>query len=199
MSPRDRTLLFITSLLAAYQIIFGIDHMCITSIFAYTIAFGILLVSSLLLILLGIEVLDNPLVVILATILPLSLSSGLVWQYLPNFSSNYLAFALSGLFAVIITRSFSMFSTIETIVLASVHGVAGLVITVLPIVMVIQSSMPVGFALVSLGGILIGAGGLLLSFLKLGNPFFTRQQILRLLPGLLFLMTAAYMAGFAFT
>jgi hypothetical protein len=198
MSPRDRALLLVTSLLAAYQITFGIDQMCITSICAYTIAFGILLVASLLLIILGLEVLENPIVVILATILPLSLAFGLVWQYFPAGRDLYLGFALSGLLAVIITRSFPVFGKISTIVLAFVHGIAGLTITILPLILVFQGSMPAGFALVSLGGLLIGVGGFLLSFLKLGKPILSRQQILTLLPVLLLLMTVAYVAGFAF-
>jgi hypothetical protein len=198
MSPRDRVLLLVTSLLAAYQITIGIDHMCFTSICAYTIAFGILLVASLLLIILGFEVLKSPIVVILATILPLSLSFGLVWQYLPAGRYLYIGFALLGLLAVIITRSLSMLAKFATIVLALVHGVSGLVITILPLVLVIQGSMPTGFALVGLGGALIGLGGLLLSFLKIGKPILSRQQILTLLPVLLLLMTAAYVGGFAF-
>jgi hypothetical protein len=198
MSPRDRVLLLVTSLLAAYQITIGIDHMCFTSICAYTIAFGILLVASLLLIILGFEVLESPIVVILATILPLSLSFGLVWQYLPAGRYLYIGFALLGLLAVIITRSLSMLAKFATIVLALVHGVSGLVITILPLVLVIQGSMPTGFALVGLGGALIGLGGLLLSLLKTGKPILSRGQIMKLLPGLLLLMTAAYVGGFAF-
>ena len=198
MSPRDRALLLVTSLLAAYQITFGMDQMCITSICAYTVAFGILLVSSLLLIILGFEVLESPIVVILATILPLSLSFGLVWQYLPAGHDLYLGFALVGLLAVIITRLLPVFGKNSTVVLALVHGVSGLVITILPLVLVIQGSKPAGFALLSLGGALIGVGGLLLSFLKIGKPILSRQQILTLLPVLLLLMTAAYVAGFAF-
>jgi hypothetical protein len=198
MSPRDRALLLVTSLLAAYQITFGIDHMCITSICAFTIAFGILLVASWLLIILGLEVLENPLVVILATILPLSLSFGLVWQYFPAGRDFYLGFTLLGLLTVIITRSLSIFAKFATIALAAVHGLAGLIITILPLILVIQGSMPAGFALVSLGGALIGVGGLLLSFLKMGKPILSRQQIFTLLPWLLLFMTVAYVGGFAF-
>ncbi|MFU8771426.1 MAG: hypothetical protein ACNA8H_03290 [Anaerolineales bacterium] len=198
MSPRDRALLLVASLLTAYQITFGIDDMCVISISAYTIAFGILLVASLLLIILGFEVLNSPFVVILATILPLSLSFGLVWQFLPAWYGLYLGFAGSGLLAVVMTRAISKLRNFSTIVLVAVHGIAGLVITILPLVLVIQGSMPAGFALVSLGGALIGVVGLLLSFLKLGKPLLSRQQILSVLPGLLLLMTAAYVAGFAF-
>jgi hypothetical protein len=55
-----------------------------------------------------------------------------------------------------------------------------------------------GFSLVGVGGGLIGLGGLLLSFLRAGRPILSRVMILRLLPGLLLLMTAAFVAGFSY-
>jgi len=58
--------------------------------------------------------------------------------------------------------------------------------------------MPAGFALVGLGGAVIGLGGLLLAFLKAGKPILSQKTILTLLPGLLFLMTAAFVCGFSF-
>jgi hypothetical protein len=48
------------------------------------------------------------------------------------------------------------------------------------------------------GGALIGIGGLLLSFLKAGRPILSRETILKVLPGLLLLMTAFFVAGFKF-
>jgi len=44
---------------------------------------------------------------------------------------------------------------------------------------------------------LIGIGGLLLAFLKVGKPLLSRATILRILPGLLLLMTAAFVLGFS--
>jgi hypothetical protein len=57
--------------------------------------------------------------------------------------------------------------------------------------------MKPGFALVGLGGALIGIGGLLLSFLKAGKPILPKEAILRILPGLLLLMTVAFVTGFS--
>jgi hypothetical protein len=48
------------------------------------------------------------------------------------------------------------------------------------------------------GGALIGLGGLLLSFLKAGKPILSRETIFKVLPGLLLLMTACFVAGFRF-
>lgn len=196
MSVLDRLLLLLTSLLAAYQIVVGINDLSTLPIIAYTIAFGVLLIASLLLIILGFDVLDSPAVVIVATIIPLSLSTGLVWEHLPAWQTGYLVFAILGFLAVVITRAFPMPGRLPTIALASVHGVAGMVIFLLPIVMVLQGQSAPGFALVGLGGALIGIGGLLLSFLKTGKPILSRERVLKILPGLLLATTACFVLGF---
>jgi hypothetical protein len=198
MTAIDRILVLLTSLLAGYQVAVGINGLGTVPITAYTIAFGVLLVASLLIILLGLEVLESPVVVIISTVLPLSLAAGLVWEHLASSRTSYLLFALVGFAVVIVTRSISMQKQIQTIVLAVVHGIAGMTIFLLPSVLAANGTMKPAFALVSLGGALIGIGGLLLSFLKAGRPIVTRQTILRVLPSLLLLMTAAFVAGFRY-
>lgn len=198
ISSIDRTLLLLTSLLAAYQVVIGIDGLGTIPILAYTIAFGVLLVAGLLIIILGFEVLDSPIVVIVSTVIPLSLAAGLVWEHLDSFRNSYLFFALIGFAAVIVTRSIPMQKQIQTIVLAVVHGIAGLTIFLLPSILAADGTMKPAFALVGLGGALIGIAGLLLSFLKAGKPILTRQTILKVLPSLLLLMTATFVAGFKY-
>ena len=193
----DRILLLITGLLAAYQIVFGIEGVVETAVWAYTIAFGVLLVAGLLLIILGFEVLDSRLVVIVSTIIPLALSLGLVWEYLPGWRIYYLVFVIVGFMVVTITRLRTP-GKLATFSLATVHGIAGLIIFGLPIILSIRGSAAGGFALVGVGGALIGVGGLLLAFLKAGKPILPQKTILTVLPGLLLLMTAAFVAGFAF-
>ena len=196
MTVFDRVPLLLTGLLAAYQIVVGIDGLASLPITAYTIAFGVLLVAGLLLIILGFDVLDSPTVVIVSTVIPLSLSLGLVWQHLLAYRIAYLVFAVLGFLAVMVTRLIPMRNRRPVIVLAVVHGIAGLTITLLPILWAISGRSPVGFAWVGVGGALIGLGGLLLSLLKTGRPLLSRATILKLLPGLLLLMTAAFVAGF---
>ena len=94
MSVLDRILLLITGLLAAYQVAFCLDGRPTAAIFAYTIAFGVLLVAGLLLIILGFEILDTPAVVVVSTLIPLSLATGLVWEHLASFRIIYLLFAI---------------------------------------------------------------------------------------------------------
>lgn len=192
----DRILLLITGLLAAYQIVIGIEGSDMIAMWTYTIAFGVLLVAGLLLIILGFDILDSPLVVIVSTLIPLSLSLGLVWEYLPGWRIPYLIFAVVGFLTVTITRYATPGKT-ASFTLIPVHGIAGLLIFGLPILLALRGTAPAGFALVGVGGALIGVGGLLLAFLKAGKPILPRKTILTVLPSLLLLMTAAFVAGFA--
>ena len=196
MTSLDRTLLLLTGFLAAYQIAIGIDQMDSVSITAYTIAFGVILVAGLLLIILGFEVLDAPIVVIISTIIPLALSLGLVWQHLASYRTVYLIFTIISFLAVVLTRSIAMQNKLPVIVIAITHGIAGLTIFLLPIILAAQGQVKPLFSLVGIGGALIGIGGLLLSFLKTGKPILSRDTIMRLFPMLLLLTTALFVAGF---
>ena len=198
MSMLDRILLLATGLLAAYQIVVGINDLSTAPIIAYTIAFGVLLVAGLLLIILGFDVLDSPVVVIVSTVIPLALSLGLVWEHLSAFRTPYLIFAILGFLAVVLTRTIPMQNKLPTVVIAVVHGIAGLTIFLLPIAIAVQGTVRPAFALVGLGGALIGLGGLLLSFLKAGRPILSRETIFKVLPGLLLLMTLCFVAGFKY-
>ena len=196
MSVLERLLLFLTGLLAAYQIAIGIEGLHTLPTVSYTIAFGVLLIAGLLMIILGFDILDSPLVVVAATIIPLSLSMGMIWQYAPSFRNAYLTFCILGFLLVVSTRIFVP-GLGAIIILSLVHGVAGMVITLMPFALVWRGSVSPGFVLVGVGGTLIGLGGLLLSFLKTGKPIISHQTILKVLPGLLLLMTAAFVGGFA--
>jgi len=193
----DRILLLLTGLLAAYQIAIGIDGYSTLPVIAYSTAFGVLLVAGLLLLILGFEVLDSPIVVMISTIIPLSLATGLIWQYLPNYRVMYLIFAIIGFFAIVVTRALPIRNKFPLFILVIVHGVAGLTIFLLPIILVFSGLALSGFLLISVGGALIGLGGLLLALLKAGKPLLSRELIFRVLPGLLLLMTAAFVTGFA--
>lgn len=196
ISSLNRILLFATVFLAAYQIAIGIDQMDNVSIIAYTIAFGVILVAGLLLVILGFEVLDAPIVVIISTIIPLSLAMGLVWQHLASYRTLYLVFVIVGFLAVSLTRSIPMQNKLPVFVIAIVHGISGMTIFLLPIIIALQGQVKPWFALVGVGGALIGVGGLLLSFLKTGKPILSRETILKLFPALLLLTTAFFVAGF---
>ena len=198
ITPLDRVLLLLTGILAAYQVAVGIDGFSTLPIIAYTIAFGVLLVAGLLLIIWGFDILDSPWVVIVSTLIPLSLATGLVWQYTPANGIPFLVFVLVGFLVILLTRSLPMPGKLPTLVLAFVHGIAGMTIFLMPILLSLQGKTSPLFSLVGVGGALIGIGGLLLSFLKSGKPILSKEMILKVLSGLLFLMTICFVLGFRY-
>lgn len=197
INPLNRIFLLMAGLAAAYQVAVGINGLEEVPIIAYTIAFGVLLVAMLLIIILGIEVLDSPVVVIVSTIIPISLSLGLVWEHIAGWRTPYLVFAISGLLAVILTRALPVPGKLPVLVLALVHGAAGMVVFLLPSILAAQGITRPGFALVGLGGSLIGLGGVLLTFLKTSSPIVSRETILSILPALFMLMSIVFVVGFA--
>ena len=198
ITPLDRVLLLLTGILAAYQVAVGIDGFSTLPIIAYTIAFGVLLVAGLLLIIWGFDILDSPWVVIVSTLIPLSLATGLVWQYTPANGIPFLVFVLVGFLVILLTRSLPMPGKLPTLVLAFFHGIAGMTIFLMPILLSLQGKTSPLFSLVGVGGALMGIGGLLLSFQKSGKPILSKEMILKVLSGLLFLMTICFIIGFHF-
>ncbi len=197
ISVFDRILLLATGLLAAWQVVVGINGADTFPMIAYTVGFGALLVAGLLIIILGFDVLESPAVVIVSTVIPLSLAVGLAWEHLPAYRTGYVLFGGIGFLAVVLTRALPAKDRGPVFVLALVHGAAGLTIFLLPLALACAGRAAPGFALVGAGGAFIGMGGLLLSFLKAGRPLLPRRTVLRVLPGLLLLTTAAFVVGFA--
>jgi hypothetical protein len=89
-------------------------------------------------------------------------------------------------------------SKLPTIVLAIVHGIAGMTIFLLPIILSMHGQANPLFSFVGVGGALIGVGGLALSFLKAGSPILSKELILKILPVILFLMTLCFVVGFKY-
>jgi len=162
----------------------------------YMISFGVLLVAGLLLMAFGYEALASPLVVIVSVLIPAGLSLGLVTELSPKYEKAYLPFALLGIIAIAITR-FTGPAGLATTVLIIVHSVAGLLIFLIPILAVKQGKAPGGFIAVTVGGVLIGAGGMALAFLKTGRQllFFSEALVFTILAPLLLLMALAFTWG----
>ncbi|GAB4541873.1 MAG: hypothetical protein Fur002_11100 [Anaerolineales bacterium] len=198
ISSANRLLLLGAGLLAAYQIAIGIDRMDAEPIAAYTIAFGALLVSALLLIILGFDALEAPAVVVISTVIPLTLSLGLIWQYAAAWRSAYLAFAVIAFLAVIISRAAPLKNELRVALIALAHGVSGMVIFLLPILAAAQAKANPLFALTGAGGAFIGIAGLLLSFLKMGKPILSKETALRIFPVIFFFATLFFVIGFKY-
>jgi hypothetical protein len=163
----------------------------------YIISFAVLLVAGILLIIFTYDALESPLVIVVAVLIPAGLAVGLISDINPKFERAYLIFAIVGLVAIAITR-FTGPSTLATIVLIIVHTVAGLTIFFLPIYAVTQKVEGSGFLWVTVGGTLIGLGGIALAFLKTDRQllFFSADFVFTILAPLLLLMATAFGWGF---
>jgi len=194
IAPLDRIALLLTCLIAAYQVVVGVEGLPGLATWAYATSFGVLLIAGLLMIINGFEVLDSPLVVIIAALIPLGISLGMVVEEFPAWCGGYTIFVVLGLLSILLSR-YLLPERAAAIALSLVHGIAGLLIVGVPIALVVQGTKPLLYLFVSVGGALIGAGGLLLALLKTGKPILSAERIFAVLPWILLLMSAAFVLG----
>jgi hypothetical protein len=161
----------------------------------YLMGFGVLLVSGLLLIFLGLGILASPYVLTVASLIPLGISMGVAEEYYPAWKKAFKWFAVIGFLAIALTSIAGM-DALKKIAVPLFHGVAGLVIFLGPF---FAKGAPKGFFWVGIGGLLIGLGGIALAFISIGKQllFFSPAVVALILTPLLFLMTGAYALGFA--
>jgi hypothetical protein len=161
----------------------------------YIMGFLVLLVSGVLLIILGYDILGTPFVLTVASLIPLGISMGIAEQYYPAWKKYFKWFATIGFLAIAIS-SFAQIDLLRKISVPLFHGVAGLVIFLAPF---FATKAAKGFWMVGVGGALIGIGGIALAFLTIGKPLlgiFTSDLVFTILSPLLLLMTLAFTYGF---
>lgn len=194
----DKIFLLLTGLLAAYLCWYFYRrytlHKALHNLY-YLMGFAVLLVSGLLLLFLGLNILKSPYVLTVASLIPLGISMGIAEEYFPAWKTYFKWFAALGFLAIAITSIAGM-DSLKKIAVPLFHGVAGLVIFLGPF---IARGTPKGFFWVGIGGLLIGLGGIALAFISLGKQllFFSPEFVFLILTPLLFLMTGAYALGFA--
>jgi hypothetical protein len=194
----DNLFLLLTGLLAAYLCWYFyqryMQHKALHNLY-YLMGFAVLLVSGLLLIFLGMDILASPYVLTVASLIPLGISMGIAEEYFPAWKKAFKWFALIGFLAIAVSSIAGM-DTLKKIAVPLFHGVAGLVIFIGPF---LAKGAPQGFFWVGIGGLLIGLGGIALAFLSTGAQllFFSAELVALILTPLLFLMTGAYTLGFA--
>src|SRR5512139_3459751 len=195
---KDTTFLLLTGILAAFLCWHFFQRYQQTKALHnlyYLLGFAVLLVSGLLLIFLGLGILASPYVLTVASLIPLGLSMGLAEEYFPSWKKAFKWFALIGFLAIAVT-SIAGLDTLKKIAVPLFHGVAGLVIFLGPF---FAKGAPQGYWWVGIGGMLIGLGGIALAFISVGGQllFFSPPFVLLILTPLLFLMTGAFVLGFA--
>src|SRR5512134_1450267 len=194
----DNLFLLVTGLLAAYLCWYFYQRYNLNKALHnvyYLMGFAVLLISGLLLIFLGLDILDSPYVLTVASLIPLGISMGVAEEYYPAWKKAFKWFAVVGFLAIAVTSIAGM-DTLKKIAVPLFHGVAGFVIFLGPF---FAREAPKGFWWVGVGGALIGLGGIALAFLSVGRQllFFSPALVAVILTPLLFLMTGAFTLGFA--
>lgn len=184
-----------TVLLAAYQVVVCSRGSTELATLAYTVGFGLLVVSGIMMIILGYETMNNHIVVIVSTWVPLAISLGLVNRFIPTMTAGYLVFTITGFILVVISR-LGQNRALAAWLLPVVHGISGLVICILPAVVSTRGTAPLGIVWVGIGGAFMGTGGLIFSSLRVGRPIFSTDTILTVVPVIMLLSTAAFVLGF---
>ncbi len=202
MTIFDRIVLLLTGLVAIYLLIHFTKKQknpetSGSSNIYYMISFAVLLVSGLLLIILGWDALGSDHVAIVAGLIPFGLATGLVAKFFPDNEKKYLLLLILGFVVIAITRQGGMVVA-GKIVYPIFHAIAGLTIFTLPIYAVKNNKAESSFAMVTVGGTLIGLGGIALAFLKAGSQllFFSQEFVLLILAPLLLLMSICFAVGF---
>jgi hypothetical protein len=195
---KDIAFLLLTGLIAAYLCWYFYQRYNLNKALHnlyYLMGFAVLLVSGLLLIFLGLDILSSPYVLTVASLIPLGISMGVAEEYYPSWKKAFKWFAVIGFLAIAVT-SIGGLDTLKKIAVPLFHGVAGLVIFLGPF---FAKGAPQGFWWVGIGGMLIGLGGIALAFISVGAQllFFSPSFVLLILTPLLFLMTGAFALGFA--
>ncbi len=197
MFTLENLFLLLTGLLAAYLCWYFWRrftlHKALHNLY-YLMGFAVLLVSGLLLIFLGLDILASPWVLTVASLIPLGISMGIAEEYYPAWKKSFKWFAVIGFLAIAVTSILGM-DTLKKFAVPLFHGVAGLVIFLGPF---FAKQAPQGFYWVGIGGLLIGLGGIALAFISAGTQllFFSPEFVMKIISPLLFLMTGAFTIGF---
>jgi len=209
MNLFDQAVLLATGLVAIYMIWFLLGKQkdsttADVSNYYYMVSFAVLLVSGLLLIAFGWNILGllgggsaaSKFVAVVATLIPFSLAAGLVQRFYPKIATPYLAVLLVGLLLIGASKFLGM-PTLAKIVYPVFHSFAGLTIFLVPIIAVKQGKMNTSFYGITIGGSLISLGGIALGFLTAGKQllFFSGDFVLMILAPLLFFTAFGYMWG----
>jgi hypothetical protein len=197
----DQVILLLTGLTAVYLIFRFLQALKGTTkkakyFYHYIVSFAVLFVSGVLIIFFDFAVLARPEIKIVATLIPFTIATGLVCQFYEKYAKAYVLFLLLGLILV----SLQNYAVLDTKLIYPIfHSIAGLTIFFIPIFAVKNKLADKGFIWVTVGGTLIGIGGIALAFLAAGKPLlgiFTADVVFTILAPILLLMTLAYTWGF---
>ncbi len=194
MQKFNRVVLLIVAIIAGIQIVSGIEGLGTIPIAYYTFSYGIFLVSTILMILLGVDIIEQDLAALAASLLPLGFSMGLVGEFLLECHFLY-STLIALLYAGLTIQKLRKQDKQALIFQILLHGLSGLVLFIMPLVLLLQGKVETSFLGVSIGTGLIAVGGMALAFLKSGKPLLSKDQIYAIFPTVLLLAVLAFSIG----
>ncbi len=200
MKILDIVFLLLTGLVAIYMLLFFFkknkEEKCSCNLY-FILSFLVLLVAGVLLIIFGWGALGNNFVAVVAGIIPFGLATGLIAKHYKKNEGWYGILMLIGLILIAVTRYGGMVK-LGKIVYPIFHAIAGLTIFFIPIFLRLKEKVNCYYLFITVGGTLIGLGGIALAFLKAGKQllFFSQSFVLMILAPLLFLTALSYAIGF---
>jgi len=194
MQNFERVILLGVAIIAGFEIVSGIEGLGTIPIAYYTFSYGIFLISAILMILMGVDIIEHDVAALAASLLPLGFSMGMVGEHLLEYHLLYSSL-ISILYAGLAIQKLRQQDKTALLFQIALHGISGLVLFIMPIVLLIQGEVKPAFLGVSVGTGLIAVGGMALAFLKSGKPLLTKAQIYSIFPGVLLLAVVAYAIG----
>jgi hypothetical protein len=165
---------------------------------SWAISFIVLFVSGVLIIFLGFEVLTEPLIPVVAALIPVCLAVGLfnvVWPE-KQYWLFYTIYAVVGILVLTVARMDIFLGEMKTMILMAVHVPSGLSIVLIPLYTgFVTKDTEWTSVFFSIGGLLISFGGVLLAFLKLDMAILSQDQIFAILPLLLLIVGVFFVLG----
>jgi len=196
MKNINRIILLLVAILAGVQIVIGVEDYGTIPIAYYTFSYGIFLISALLMLLMGVDIIEHDVAALAASMLPLGFSMGLVSAFMLGY---HLAFSsvVSALFAGLIIQKLRHHNKSALIFQILLHGITGLVLFSMPLYLYFKGVLGLNSLGISVGTGLIAVGGMAMAFLKSGKPLLTKDQIYMIFPGVLLLAVFAFSVGIA--
>jgi hypothetical protein len=156
----------------------------------WAVSFLVLFVSGVLIILNDFIILEEPLVPVVAALIPACLAIGLLYALYDSkpWGLYYAMFALVMILLLAIVRLdlVAGLDGLSSGVLMGLHIPSGLIISFLPLYAAfVSKSVGTSGALFGIGGLLMSVGGVLLAFVAIGSEILSKAQIFEILPLLL--------------
>ncbi|MHA1214885.1 MAG: hypothetical protein ACTSR2_05985 [Candidatus Hodarchaeales archaeon] len=203
--PLALVLLLVTGVVALLVAIFLFkDYLENKKIFhaLWALSFLVLFVSGVLIILFDFTVLSEPLVPVVAALIPVGLATGLLFAVWPDekYGLIFGVYALAGIALLALAKLAILFGDFASFILMAVHIPSGLIIVIVPIWTALSKKTEMASIAFGLGGLAISLGGMLLALATVPSPpMLNILDIFAVLPLLLLIVGVLFVVGILYT